>query len=117
MKQCDGCRQQTLYEYAWVIEGDGVYWDGHFADSRGFTRKIEDAVRFVRQEDADVVKHWLLQFAAFALRTTKHGWTNGEHDLSDCISFLDRVAIGRDRSLSEDVNPYDLPDRNPDYED
>ena len=78
MKNCDGCGQQTTTEYAWLIEGDGCYWDGHHADSRGFTRKLDDAVRFTRSQDADAVKHWLLQSCAFALRTTCHGWINGE---------------------------------------
>jgi len=78
MKDCEGCGQQTLNEYAWVIEGDGNYWDGKYADSRGFTRKIGDALRFARFEDAETVKHWLLQAHSFALRTVKHAWINGE---------------------------------------
>jgi hypothetical protein len=78
MKQCEGCGQQTLTELAWLIEGDSCYWDGRYTDSRGFTRDVNDAVRFVRHQDADVVKHWLMQGCAFALRTTQHGWSNGE---------------------------------------
>lgn len=79
MKNCDGCGQQTMNEFAWLIEADGSYWDGKYADARGFSRKIEDAVRFTRQQDADTVKSWLLNDHAFALRTTQHGWTNAEH--------------------------------------
>lgn len=79
MKSCDGCGQQTHTEYAWLIEGDGCYWDGKYADSRGFTRDATSAVRFTRKQDADIIKHWLLQASAFALRTTQHGWSNGEH--------------------------------------
>ena len=75
--QCDGCGQSTTTEYAWVIEGDQNYWDGKYTDSRGFSRDISDCVRFARREDAERVKHWLLQFAAFALRTTQHAWVNG----------------------------------------
>lgn len=77
MKDCDGCGRQTEREFAWLIEADGSYWNGHHADSRGFTRKVGDAIRFVRQEDADIVKHWLLQIHSFALRTTQHAWING----------------------------------------
>lgn len=40
MKNCDGCGQQAMNEYAWLIEGDGNYWDGKYADSRGFTRDV-----------------------------------------------------------------------------
>jgi hypothetical protein len=79
MKVCDGCGQDTLQELAWLIEADGSYWDGHYADSRGFTRDVNSAVRFTRFQDAEAVKHWLLQASAFALRTTQHGWSNGEH--------------------------------------
>lgn len=77
---CYGCGAGDAHEQrAWLIEADGSYWDGHYTDSRGFTRKIDDAIRFARFEDAETVKHWLLQFAAFALRTTLHAWVNGSH--------------------------------------
>jgi hypothetical protein len=79
MKDCEGCGQQTLNEFAWLIEGDGNYWDGKYVDSRGFTRDVNAALRFARREDAETVKHWLLQAHSFALRTTQHGWINGEH--------------------------------------
>jgi hypothetical protein len=78
MKDCEGCGQQTLNEFAWLIEGDANYWDGKYADSRGFTRDINNALRFARQQDAEAVKHWLLQAHSFALRTAQHGWINGE---------------------------------------
>ena len=84
MKDCDTCGSSNQDLGAWLIEGDGCYWDGHFADSRGFTRKVDDAVRFLRQQDADAVKHWLLQSNAFALRTVRHVWTDSVHkDRSD----------------------------------
>jgi hypothetical protein len=67
-------------EIGWLIEGDGNYWDGKYADNRGFTRKVEDACRFARFEDAETVKHWLLQQYSFALRTTQHMWSNAVHE-------------------------------------
>lgn len=79
MKNCEGCGQQTANEFAWLIEADGSYWNGHYADSRSFTRDVNEAIRFSRREDADIVKHWLLQIHSFALRTTQHGWVNAEH--------------------------------------
>jgi hypothetical protein len=79
MKDCNACGQQTDREFAWLIEGDGNYWDGKHSDSRGFTRDPNAALRFARFEDAETVKHWLLQAHSFALRTTQHGWVNGAH--------------------------------------
>lgn len=79
MKDCESCGQQTFNEYAWLIEGDGNYWNGKHADSRGFTRNHSEALRFARYEDAETVKHWLLQAHSFALKTVKHGWINGDH--------------------------------------
>lgn len=79
MKDCEACNQQTNTECAWLIEGDGLYFDGHHPDSRGFTREVNNALRFARFEDGETVKHWILQPHAFALRTTKHCWINGEH--------------------------------------
>jgi hypothetical protein len=73
------CGNTTSNEVAWLIEGDGNYWDGKFADSRGFTRNVNDALRFARFEDAERVKHWLLQQHSFALRTTQHLWVNAEN--------------------------------------
>lgn len=66
-------------EFAWLIEGDGVYWDGHHADRRGFISDVNKAIRFARREDADVVKYHLLEAFSFALKVTEHGWINGEH--------------------------------------
>lgn len=61
-------------QFAWIIEGDGVYWDGHHADARGFTTDPNKAIRFTRKEDANIVKYRLLEQFAFALRVTEHGW-------------------------------------------
>ena len=80
MKDCEGCGQQTMRQFAWLIEADGSYFDGHFTDSRAFTRDVNKAVRFSRYEDAETIKHWLLQAHSFALRTTQHGWINEEHE-------------------------------------
>jgi hypothetical protein len=82
MKNCESCGGENLHqqELAWLIEADGSYWDGHFADSRGFNRDVNAAVRFSRFQDAEAVKHWLLQAHSFALRTTQHIWINAKHD-------------------------------------
>lgn len=81
MKRCDTCGAADIpSEFAWLIEGDGCYWDGKYPDGRGFTRDHSAAIRFTRREDAETVKHWLLQANAFALRTTQHGWHNGVHE-------------------------------------
>jgi hypothetical protein len=82
MKKCESCGGENLpqREMAWLIEADGSYWDGHFADSRGFQRDVNAAVRFSRFQDAEAVKHWLLQAHSFALRTTQHAWINAKHD-------------------------------------
>jgi hypothetical protein len=79
MKSCDGCNQQTNNEFAWLIEADGSYWDGHFPDRRGFVADVNKAVRFVRYEDAEAVKWWILQNWAFALKSTRHSWSNASH--------------------------------------
>ena len=70
------CGNLTDREIAWLIEGDSRYWDGKHADGRGFTGDVNAALRF---EDAETVKHWLLQQHAFALRTTQHVWINAAH--------------------------------------
>lgn len=57
-------------EFGWLIEGDGNYWDARGIKS--FTTDVNEAVRFARFEDAERVKHWILQEWAFALRTTQH---------------------------------------------
>jgi hypothetical protein len=81
MKSCDGCGQQTLIELAWLIEADGSYWTGTHPDRRGFNADVNKAVRFVRREDAEKLKWWILEQWAFALRTVQHGWSNGSHGL------------------------------------
>lgn len=63
-----------MSHFAWLIEGDRCYWNGHYADGRGFTRNVNEAIRFSREEDADTVKNWLMEPCAFALRTTGHYW-------------------------------------------
>ena len=79
MKDCETCGTSMIkQECYWLIEADGTYYDGHYTDSRGFVREINQALRFARYEDAETIKHWLLQEHAFALRTAKHCWANGE---------------------------------------
>jgi hypothetical protein len=65
---------------AWVIEtANQSYWDGHYANSQGFSDKIDDAVLFSRRQDAEIVINWLLREYAFALRSAQHMWVNGTH--------------------------------------
>lgn len=47
------------------------FWSGRFADVRGFTTKSEDALRFARTEDANVVLAWLLDGSG---RVVEHLW-------------------------------------------
>lgn len=61
-------------QFAWLIEGDACYWNGRAADSTAFTSNVNDAIRFCRKEDAEVIRWRLLGFAAFALRVTHHGF-------------------------------------------
>lgn len=45
----------------WLIEGAGQqYWGGRGLDSLAFVKDVNEAVRFVRQEDAERVRCWLL---------------------------------------------------------
>lgn len=77
---CPTCfRDDAKDEAVWLIEADQSYWDGRYPDSRGFSKDVNDAVRFERREDAEKVRHWILQTWAFALRTTQHIWCNGSH--------------------------------------
>ena len=78
MLEC-ACGNMTDREIAWLIEGDKRFWDGKYADGRGFTQDVNAALRFARFEDAETVKHWLLQQHAFALRTTQHVWVQAVH--------------------------------------
>lgn len=67
----EACQKEEL---AYLIEGDGCYWDGSGVDGRAFSRDPNKAVRFCRAQDADAVKHFLLRDIAFALRTSEHMW-------------------------------------------
>jgi hypothetical protein len=78
-KTCDGCGHDSEFQLAWLIEGDGCYWDGKNLGARGFTRNVNDALQFVRKQDADVIRYHLMEAASFALRTTQHAWVNGTH--------------------------------------
>lgn len=83
MDKCPTCGQtfqgRSGRLIAWVIEADGAYWDGKYPDSRGFDKDANRAIRFLDRDAAEVVKHWILQTWAFALRTTQHIWIDGEH--------------------------------------
>lgn len=70
---------------AWMIEADGTWWTGRAADSTAFSKDPNEGVRFARFEDAERVKHWLLEKHAFALRSTEHVWMDsGRERCSEC---------------------------------
>ena len=64
--------------YGWMIEANGTYWDGRDSGASAFTADPNDGVRFLRFEDAERVKYWLLAQHAFALRSTQHAWEDNE---------------------------------------
>lgn len=62
-------------KYAWVIEtANNEYWNGKSLDRGSFVADHSAAIRFSRFEDAEIVKYWLLEKMAFALRSSQHGW-------------------------------------------
>lgn len=64
-------------ETGWVIESGGSpneYWHGRFTTTQGFTRDINQAVRFARREDGEVVRCWLLGDIGKMCRTSDHAW-------------------------------------------
>jgi len=64
-------------EKAWLIEtANQTYWMGRHTDNRGFTPKIDDAIRFSRREDAEVIIHWLMESHCCALRSAEHIWVS-----------------------------------------
>lgn len=56
----------------WVIEcGAGPdYWTGHHPDS--WSGKIEDAVRFARWDDAEIVRSWTVKPGGKYAKSTHH---------------------------------------------
>lgn len=68
-------------ETGWLIEsGATTWWDGRNAgDYATFTADPNDAVRFARFEDAEVVRCWLLKPISRLLRSTEHMWMDGRH--------------------------------------
>ena len=68
-------KEENKTEYAWVIESDGIsgvlmYWTGQ--NKYPFISDNMSAVRFARQEDADVVANNLLKDTP--TRIVEHGW-------------------------------------------
>lgn len=61
-------------KYGWLIEANMTYWDGRACTPNSFVSDVNEAVRFVRLEDAERVRLWLLEEWAFALRSTEHAW-------------------------------------------
>lgn len=69
-------------EHGWVIEtASGEYWNGREVGEspRGaFVRDHNEALRFARQEDAEIVRSWLFgqpgRGIGWSLRATQHKW-------------------------------------------
>lgn len=67
----------TQNERGWVIESGHnppSYWTGKSLHSGAFSPKHDDAIRFARHMDAEVVRCWLLEQYSFALRSVEHMW-------------------------------------------
>lgn len=68
-------KKQT--ESGWLIEAGSSppkWWDGHGVDRVSFTTDPNNAVRFARECDAEIVRCWLLeQFNDFT-KSTDHQW-------------------------------------------
>ena len=62
-------------ETGWVIEASGPkYWNGHGIGVECFTDKHEDAMRFARHQDGEVVRCRLLEKLYPLLTTREHKW-------------------------------------------
>jgi hypothetical protein len=72
-------------EYGWLIEtGSALYWNGRKAGddcSDAFVHNPNEAVRFCREEDAEVVRNWLFgqpgRGLGWSLRSVRHKWVDG----------------------------------------
>ena len=65
-----------MSEFAWVIESGAnppEYWNGRALDRSAFTSRHDEAVRFARREDAEVVRCWLVKGGEYC-RAVEHGW-------------------------------------------
>lgn len=63
-----------MSEIGWLIEGDGVYWNGRGVTQGDFTKDPSGAIRFLRKHDAECIKYWLLSEFKIGLRITEHSW-------------------------------------------
>lgn len=67
---------ETADESGWLIEtAQNTYWDGRqTGDDAVFLPNANEAVRFSRQQDAEVVRCWLLEKTGRSqrLRTAEH---------------------------------------------
>lgn len=84
--KADGDAKKMTRESAWLIEtGSLMYWDGTSLDRYGFTEKVDDAIRFARRQDAEVIKYRLIGIDpyGFALRSAEHIWIDNIHDKRD----------------------------------
>ncbi len=61
-------------ETGWVIEcgTEPQYWTGRGPDT--WSRKHEDAIRFARRDDAEIVRSWIVKPGGPYARAVQHGW-------------------------------------------
>jgi hypothetical protein len=61
-------------ESGWLIEtASGLYWTGRELMSSSFDKDPNNAVRFARLEDAEIVRCWLLEeHGGWAMKSTEH---------------------------------------------
>lgn len=72
-------------ELGWVIEtASGLYWNGKSVGVRcsdAFVNSADEAVRFARLQDAEVVRCWLFgqpgEGVGWSLRSAQHKWIDG----------------------------------------
>lgn len=90
---------------AWVIEtAQGEYWNGRAVghDARSaFVKDIDEALRFARKEDAEIVRCWLFgmpgQGLGWALRSMEHIWLGDDEGPSPASVERERNAKVCDR--------------------
>lgn len=78
-----------MNEVGWLIEtARTTYWDGRGLDEHCFTDNHNDAVRFSRFQDAEVIRCWFLGKIGFSLRSTWHRWGLNEKTVSGSSDLL-----------------------------
>ncbi len=64
---------------AWLIESGAnppTYWDGRNLGAGGFTPKHEEACRFARFQDAEMVRCWLIPEGLHFCKSVQHEWVD-----------------------------------------